>query len=197
MKLLNKNKERGFTLIELMIVIAIVAVLSGIILSNMSDARKKGKDAQILTDLAQAKLALSNYYSVHGSYPNVSTAKESGSLVGGTECSDINNPNWMPGMTPRYIPALPQSPLYTGPSGCADDAGYGYGSDGTGYRFLLVSRACDDVSARDASMSFSSSTPSAPGRCGSWTNGWGPSGLTSQQQTQQQTQTQQQQQGQH
>ncbi len=39
------NKQRGFTIIELIVVIAIIAVLAGIVLVNVTQYINKGKDA--------------------------------------------------------------------------------------------------------------------------------------------------------
>ena len=45
-----QNNEKGFTLIELMIVIAIIGILSAIAIPNFLSYRQKGYDAQALSD---------------------------------------------------------------------------------------------------------------------------------------------------
>jgi len=42
---LRRNNQKGFTLIELMIVIAIIGILSAIAIPNFLEYRKKGQDA--------------------------------------------------------------------------------------------------------------------------------------------------------
>ncbi len=49
--------KRGFTLIELLVVISIIGTLSSIVLSSVSTARDKGRDAAIKQDLSQMPTA--------------------------------------------------------------------------------------------------------------------------------------------
>jgi prepilin-type N-terminal cleavage/methylation domain-containing protein len=46
------NKQKGFTIIELIVVIAIIAVLAAIVLVNVTQYINKGKDAAIKGNLA-------------------------------------------------------------------------------------------------------------------------------------------------
>jgi len=71
MKLLSK----GFTLIELVVVIAVIAVLSGIILFTVSLYINKGKDSNISGNLAVLVPAGEAYYNGNGnSYENFCTS---------------------------------------------------------------------------------------------------------------------------
>lgn len=68
MKML-KNKK-GFTLLELLVVISIIAMLITIGLSSFSTAQRKGRDAKRKSDIKEIQNALEQYYSVCGySYP--------------------------------------------------------------------------------------------------------------------------------
>lgn len=66
MKIFNK---KGFTLIELMIVIAIIGILSAIILATFSTAKSQSRDTKRVSDLAQIQLALAGYFDRCGQYP--------------------------------------------------------------------------------------------------------------------------------
>lgn len=66
------NERKGFTLIELMVVIAIISFLSSIILASMNSARQRARDAKRLGDINQILLALEMYYDLNDRYPGVS-----------------------------------------------------------------------------------------------------------------------------
>lgn len=60
---MKKNKKGGFTLLELLIVIAIIAILSValVIVLNPAETLKKARDAQRISDLATMKTAIGLY----------------------------------------------------------------------------------------------------------------------------------------
>ena len=59
----------GFTLIEIMIVIAIFAVLMTIIVANIQSARLKSRDDGRISDIQQIQLAIERYYEKNRYYP--------------------------------------------------------------------------------------------------------------------------------
>ena len=64
-----KNKK-GFTLIEMLIVITIIAVLASLILVGMGGARAKTRDSRRIADLHNVMNALELYYSLNYAYPS-------------------------------------------------------------------------------------------------------------------------------
>jgi len=71
-----KNKKiyqrlGGFTLIEILVVIAIIAVLSSIVLVGLGPTQRLGRDAKRLSDLSQIQHGLELYYYKCGYYPGV------------------------------------------------------------------------------------------------------------------------------
>ncbi len=63
------NYKKGFTLIELLVVVAIIGVLASAVMSNLSKARMKGRDATRISQLRQIQNALAIYYNINGDYP--------------------------------------------------------------------------------------------------------------------------------
>lgn len=63
--------SKGFTLIELLVVITILGLLAGLVLSNMSGARERARDAKRKSDLKEIQKALQMYKQDHSPlYPN-------------------------------------------------------------------------------------------------------------------------------
>ena len=65
--------RRGFTLIEMLIVIAIIGILAGIIIVGLGSRRGAARDAKRIADLRSTQQALELYYQVNDAYPDVST----------------------------------------------------------------------------------------------------------------------------
>lgn len=59
---------RGFTLIELMIVVAVVAVLAAIAMPAYNDSIRKGRRGQAKSDLVELAQILERHYTVQGRY---------------------------------------------------------------------------------------------------------------------------------
>ena len=65
---LSQNNEKGFTLIELMIVIAIIGILAAIAIPQFSAYRKRSYNSAAQADLRNAATAQEAYYVDHQSY---------------------------------------------------------------------------------------------------------------------------------
>ncbi|MGI6103505.1 MAG: type II secretion system protein [Patescibacteria group bacterium] len=58
-----KTYERGFTLLELLIVIAVIAILASAVVANLGAARNKANDAKIRSELKAVDQAITVYTS--------------------------------------------------------------------------------------------------------------------------------------
>ena len=63
-----RNKTSGFTLIELMVVVAIVAILAAIALPSFADQMRKSRRAEAVTALQDAQLRLEKWRVDHSSF---------------------------------------------------------------------------------------------------------------------------------
>lgn len=91
---INRNKKSGFTLIELMIVVAIVAVLAAIAIPSYSSYVMRGKRAEGRAYLMDAAALLERYYSDNNVYATAA--------------------NTMPGTVATAAGATSESGYYTG-----------------------------------------------------------------------------------
>jgi prepilin-type N-terminal cleavage/methylation domain-containing protein len=67
MFLRSQAHTRGFTLIEIIVVIGIIGMLAGIALASMSSARASARDKERIATVAQLQLAMRLYVEQHGS----------------------------------------------------------------------------------------------------------------------------------
>jgi len=83
---------KGFTLIELVVVIAILGILAGIAIPRFLDAQASAKGAKIVADLRTIDSAATVYYAQKGQYPTAITG---------------NDPATTDGFVGKYLAAWP------------------------------------------------------------------------------------------
>jgi general secretion pathway protein G len=84
-----RARNQGFTLIELMVVMALIAVLAGIAVAIYGNSVTRSKEAVLRTDLFRMRDAIDQYYADKNKYP-----ADLQTLVG-----------------EKYIRAIPQDPF--------------------------------------------------------------------------------------
>jgi prepilin-type N-terminal cleavage/methylation domain-containing protein len=63
------GSKRGFTMIELVVVIAIIGLLAALLLPAVPAARESARSTQCFNNLRQLGIALHNYHDVHSCFP--------------------------------------------------------------------------------------------------------------------------------
>jgi general secretion pathway protein G len=98
-QLAQGNKvERGFTLLELMIVMAILGILITIAQPNLKSSIIRAREAVLREDLFQLRDAIDQYYADNGKYP--------------AQLSDLVNPSEK---SKSYLRELPKDPFTAAP----------------------------------------------------------------------------------
>ncbi len=142
-------KGGGFTLVELLIVLAIIGILLTAAISSYQLARVRARDSRRASDLRQIETALALYVGKYHQFPADIYASSS------------SDP---PGLSPEFISPLPRDPLggipyaYATPNGWAE-------------YHLGASIEADDSALREADSDFDSIAVS-------WTNGFSGSDLS-------------------
>ena len=128
---MNKNIKffrprfiRGFTLVEMLIVISIIAILTGIIITNLTGAKGKARDAKRVSDLSHIQLALQLYFDRCGRYPEPDSNGGVGPGGDTDECSRTKDGTILYTMS-DFISSIPT------PTSEAGQTVYGYDYDFT------------------------------------------------------------------
>lgn len=120
--------KKGFTLVELLIVISILGILATIAITSFRSAQFRGRDAERKSDLKQISSALELYYSDYGKYPNAASGEIAGCpSTTGDACA------WGSGSftdtKTTYMKVIPKDP--------SKDFSYLYRVDSTNQKFQL------------------------------------------------------------
>ena len=109
------NQRKGFTLIEILIVVAIIAILASVVLVGLGPTQSLGRDARRVSDLHEVQNGLELFYNSKGAYPIATNGAWSG--LGTALTAQVPTIN-----------AIPSDP---------GNNGYVYGSDAAGAGYVL------------------------------------------------------------
>ena len=98
--------QAGFTLIELIIVISILAILAGAMIPRITSRLALGRDARRISDINAIRDAIDRYYQDKGVYP----PPKASASAGGWDIS--NDGDFIPELLERgYLTEMPQDPV--------------------------------------------------------------------------------------
>lgn len=93
----KRRRNSGFTLIELMIIMAIISILVSVAMPKYAEFMLKSQEGQTKGNLGSVRSALNLYYSDNaGIYPSCDSPGGPGSTV-------------LDGLVPKYIPNIPKA----------------------------------------------------------------------------------------
>ncbi len=85
-------KRRAFTLIELLIVVAIIAILAAIAVPNFLEAQVRSKVTRVTADMRSLRTALETYCIDYGKYPMLRNRQDQKNRGGIGDCVDLTTP---------------------------------------------------------------------------------------------------------
>lgn len=126
-------KQRGFTIVELLVVIVVIAILATISVVAYSGIQHRARDAQRLHDMNTIAKALEIYKLQTGEYP---VANDNSTF--GWEISSVNPDNFLNDLkTSGVMPKVPVDPVNTGNYNQSTSRIYAY------YRYPAGHGGCD------------------------------------------------------
>lgn len=161
---------KGFTLIEIMVVLTIIIILSTIVYVSFGDSMNSAKSRAFVAEMKELQLAMELYKAQNGAYPAVpascgsTTGTERRSFSGsngssGDECGD----DYIEGLVPDYIAELPS--FNDAPNRqCVIE--YRTRNDESWYKFTAINCADPNVPVtQDNELARCPSTCPETGRC--------------------------------
>jgi general secretion pathway protein G len=67
--IVHRSRQRGFTLIELIVVVTIIGILAGVAVVNIKNAHRKAREAALRDNLKTMRAAIDNFYADKQRYP--------------------------------------------------------------------------------------------------------------------------------
>ena len=78
---LNRKPDEGFTLVELLIVVAIIGIIAAIAIPNLLSAIQRGKQKRTMGDIKTTGTGLESYNTDNNAYPGTTTAMAATSAI--------------------------------------------------------------------------------------------------------------------
>ena len=106
-----KKVQQGFTIIELLIVIAIICILAGLVLNNFQGAQAKARDVQRKTRINSVHSKLEEYYNNNGGYPDGTLSTTVLAGIDAAALTDTNSASVI--QSYQIAVTAPTTPTYT------------------------------------------------------------------------------------
>ncbi len=72
-----KSNQRGFTIVELLIVIVVIGILAALVITTFTGIQQKARDTERTTDVKAIHGQVEAYYAQNGKYPTLANLNDS------------------------------------------------------------------------------------------------------------------------
>ena len=69
MNLIQKRRQQGFTIVELLIVIAVIGILAALVIVQFTNIQARARDTERKSDMRAIQSKLAEYYALNNRYP--------------------------------------------------------------------------------------------------------------------------------
>lgn len=104
----------GFSVIEILVVVSIITLLVAVLYATFSEGSAQARDAERKSDLRELQSAIELYKQENGTYPAGCRGPGTWSGQSGTSYACPSGNQYIVGLAPKYIPALPTDPKLNG-----------------------------------------------------------------------------------
>lgn len=133
-----KTTNKGFTLLELMVVVGIIGILTSVLYANFSDARQDARSRSFQAAMKETQLAIELYKAQTGQYPDVAIGCNVSMLPmirRTAQTSSCGSNSIIDKLVPDFIADLPD-PAVSANDNC--DLVYSVGADFSWYKLTAV-----------------------------------------------------------
>jgi len=93
--MLKLKSQKGFTIVELLIVIVVIGILAALVLNTFAGVQKRARDTERQTDVTAIATQLEKAYTDNGGYPlfaQIDTSTEATAFFKGIDAGALNAP---------------------------------------------------------------------------------------------------------
>ncbi len=116
-----KNKQSGFTIVELLIVIVVIGILAALVVTTFSGIQKKARDTERETDIKALHGQVEAYFAQNGKYPTLANLQDNawiGENLKGLDVESAHDPKGADGNNISGSAGANQYGYAVTPTGC-------------------------------------------------------------------------------